>query len=60
MNLSGATTFIQIYNPNETEVAEDYRMSLRKLGWIEGEWGAYSEEKLMQLCEGIGVEKRGK
>lgn len=51
---------VQKDDPEKTRSIEDHRISLRKLAWIDADWGAYSEENLMHLCEGIGVEKRSK
>ena len=45
-------------DPNETRAVEDHRISLRKLIWVESDWGIYSERTLTETCENIGISKR--
>jgi hypothetical protein len=47
-------------DPSETRAVEEHRISLRKLMWVESDWGVYSEDNLSKLCENLGVGKRGR
>ena len=45
-------------DPSETRAVEDHRISLRKLIWVESDWGIYTERTLAETCENIGIGKR--
>jgi hypothetical protein len=38
-------------DPDETKAIEEHRISLRKLIWVDSEWGRYTEDDLARLCE---------
>ncbi len=49
---------VQKDDPDETRAIEGHRTSLRKLIWVESDWGIYGERTLAETCENLGVVKR--
>jgi hypothetical protein len=42
---------VQKDDPDETRAIENHRISLRKLIWVESDWGIYTEQNLIESCE---------
>ena len=38
-------------DPHETKAIADHRISLRKLIWVDSDWGIYTEQTLIETCK---------